>query len=70
MRDVGCAVIDGATVQVTVMVAVTLSTLVVPLHVLVTRTQYDVVTVSGGVVNEGLLVPTGMPIVPVGPWYH
>jgi hypothetical protein len=54
----------------TVSVAVVLLTLVLPLHVLVTRTQYDFVAVSAGVVNDALFVPTGVVVVPLVPSYH
>ena len=54
----------------TVTVAVLLLTLAVPLHVLVTRTQYDFVAVSAGVVNELLFVPTGVVVTPLVPSYH
>ena len=55
---------------VTVMVAVLLLAVAVPLHVLVTRTQYDLVVVSACVVNELLFVPTGVVVVPLAPSYH
>ena len=51
----------------TVTVAVRLST--VPPGP-VTRTQYDVVAVSAGVVNDGALVPTGVLVSPATPVYH
>ena len=37
---------------------------------LVTRTQYCVVAVSAGVVNDGALVPTGVEVSPEAPAYH
>ena len=36
----------------------------------VTRTQYDVVPVSAGVVKEEESVPTGVDVSPACPWYH
>src|SRR6266498_186090 len=54
----------------TVIVAVLLFAVAVPLHVLVTRTQYDFVAVSAGVVNVALFVPTGVVVVPLAPSYH
>ena len=50
-----------------VMVAVLL--FAVP-HPPVTRTQYDFVVVSAGVVKDALLVPTGVVVVPLAPSYH
>jgi len=35
-----------------------------------TRTQYDFVALSGGVVNDALFVPTGVVVVPLAPSYH
>jgi hypothetical protein len=52
------------------MAAVLLLMLVLPLHVLVTRTQYDLFAVKGGVVNVGLFVPTGVVVTPLAPSYH
>ena len=54
----------------TVTVAVLLFAVAVPLQVLVTRTQYDFVAVSAGVVKDALLVPTGVVVVPLAPSYH
>ena len=53
----GCVTIPGGSQTVTV--ARLLATLNVPLHVLVTRTQYDRLAVSAGVVYV-LPVPTKM----------
>jgi hypothetical protein len=39
-------------------------------HELVTRTQYDVVAVSFGVVYVALFVPTGVVVFPAVPRYH
>ena len=66
--DAGCVAIPGG--LQTVIVAVVLLTLVVPLQVLVTFTQYDFVAESAGVVNELLFVPTGVVVVPLAPSYH
>ena len=39
-------------------------------HELATRTQYDVVDVSFGVVYDVLFVPTGVDVSPLVPRYH
>ena len=70
VREVGWVVITGGLAQVTVMTAVLLLTLVLPLQVLVTRTQYDLLVVMAGVVKEALFVPTGVVVVPLAPSYH
>src|ERR1051326_4834968 len=51
----------------TVIVAVLLFAVAVPLHELVTRTQYDFVAVNAGVVYDALFVPTGVVVVPLAP---
>ena len=68
--EVGEAEIDGGVAHVMVIVAVLLLTLALPLHVLVTRTQYDLFAVSAGVVYELSFVPTGVVVVPLVPSYH
>ena len=51
-------------------VAVLLFAVAVPLHELVTRTQYDFVAVNAGVVYDALFVPTGVVVVPLAPSNH
>jgi hypothetical protein len=60
------ALVQGAAV-LTVTVAERLST---DPKALLTRTQYEVVAVNEGVVNEASLVPTGLLVSPAVPWYH
>ena len=48
----------------------TVAALLLTLHAFDTRTQYDLVAASDGVVNEALFVPTGAVVTPPAPSYH
>ena len=65
VTDPGCVVIDGVAQTEIVTAGVS----AVPQEP-VTRTQYDVVAVSAGVVYVGELVPTGALVSPAAPRYH
>ena len=65
----GCSVISGTGHSCTLTVMVLLGTLCGGVQP-VTLTQYEVVSVSGGVVNWLLFVPTGLEVSPELPRYH
>ena len=63
--EAGCVLIDGATP-----IVIVLKTDCASPETLLTFTQYRVVTVKVGVVNEAEFVPTGADVTPTLPRYH